>query len=88
ELRPGMRLPGEPALADKHGVSRVTVRRALDQLADEQLIDRRPGAGTFVSAYKTVPPVMADLFRLTYLEVRISLNMNVLVDGRTPRLSG
>ena len=33
-------------------------------------------------------PVMAELFRLTDLEVRISLNMNVLVDGRTPRLSG
>ncbi len=33
-------------------------------------------------------PVMADLFRLTDLEVRIGLNMNVLVDGRTPRLSG
>ncbi|SUS07498.1 DNA topoisomerase 4 subunit A [uncultured Defluviicoccus sp.] len=33
-------------------------------------------------------PVMAELFRLTDLEVRIGLNMNVLVDGRTPRLSG
>jgi topoisomerase-4 subunit A len=33
-------------------------------------------------------PVMAELFRRTDLEVRIGLNMNVLVDGRTPRLSG
>ncbi|MFZ1413364.1 MAG: DNA topoisomerase IV subunit A [Defluviicoccus sp.] len=33
-------------------------------------------------------PVMAELFRRTDLEVRIGLNMNVLVDGRTPRLAG
>lgn len=61
ELRPGARLPGEPALAAKHGVSRVTVRRALDQLAGESLIDRRPGSGTFVSASEAAPPVVADL---------------------------
>lgn len=33
-------------------------------------------------------PVMAELFHRTDLEVRVGLNMNVLVDGRTPRLSG
>ena len=30
--------------------------------------------------------LMATLFRLSDLEVRISLNMNVLVDGRTPKV--
>ena len=30
--------------------------------------------------------LMATLFRLSDLEVRISLNMNVLIDGRTPRV--
>lgn len=47
---PGTLLPGELRLAAQHGVSRVTVRRALDRLAAEGLIDRRPGAGTRVLA--------------------------------------
>ncbi len=39
-------LPGELALAQQFGVARVTVRRALGQLAAEGLIDRAPGRGT------------------------------------------
>ena len=39
-------LPGELALAEQFGVARVTVRRALEQLAAEGLIDRTPGRGT------------------------------------------
>lgn len=47
-LPPGERLPGEPTLAAEHRLSRVTIRRALDGLARDGLIRRRPGAGTFV----------------------------------------
>lgn len=39
-------LPGELALMDQFGVARVTVRRALEQLASEGLIAREPGRGT------------------------------------------
>jgi len=38
--------PGELALMQQFGVSRVTVRRALEQLASEGLISREPGRGT------------------------------------------
>ncbi|RAI02973.1 GntR family transcriptional regulator [Acuticoccus sediminis] len=48
QLPAGSRLPAEPALADAFNVSRVTIRRALERLAAEQLIDKRPGSGTFV----------------------------------------
>lgn len=58
---PGMRLSSEPALAAEHGVSRVTVRRALDQLCSEGLIERRPGAGTFVRDAGLGRPVVVDL---------------------------
>ncbi len=43
-------LPGELALAGQFGVSRVTVRRALERLATEGLIDRTPGRGTLPRA--------------------------------------
>ncbi len=40
-------LPGEHLLAAEFAVSRETVRRVLDRLAQEQLITRRHGVGTF-----------------------------------------
>jgi GntR family transcriptional regulator len=60
-LASGDRLPGEPSLAAAHGLSRVTVRRALDGLARDGLITRLPGAGTFVGGPGARPPVVADL---------------------------
>jgi GntR family transcriptional regulator len=39
-------LPGELALMKQFGVARVTVRRALQQMAEEGLIKREPGRGT------------------------------------------
>lgn len=61
ELGGGARLPSEPDLGHLHRVSRVTVRRALDQLEREGLIKRQPGAGTFVAARRATRPVVADL---------------------------
>ena len=49
-LRPNERLPGERDLCSRLGVSRITVRLALDLLAEERLIVRRHGSGTYVSA--------------------------------------
>ena len=39
-------LPGELSLMQEFAVARVTVRRALEQLATEGLISREPGRGT------------------------------------------
>ncbi|WP_435140339.1 GntR family transcriptional regulator [Pseudopelagicola sp. nBUS_19] len=46
----GETLPGEQKLAEAFGVSRVTVRRALDALTQCGLIERRAGSGTKVRA--------------------------------------
>jgi GntR family transcriptional regulator len=60
-LPPGARIAAEPALAAEHGVSRVTIRRALDRLASEGRVSRRAGAGTFVAGGVVQPVVRADL---------------------------
>ena len=60
-LAPGSRLPSEPALASDHNVSRVTIRRALDQLDTDGLIERKPGSGTFVRHDGASARIVADL---------------------------
>ena len=48
ELGPGARLPAEPALQQRFGASRNTVRDAVKWLITRGLVETRPGQGTFV----------------------------------------
>lgn len=47
----GGRLPSEHDLAKEYGVSRMTIRQALDLLQDEGVITRQRPAGTFVARH-------------------------------------
>jgi GntR family transcriptional regulator len=49
-LAPEEALPPERELAEEFGISRITVRKALDALVSEGMLTRRQGAGTFVTA--------------------------------------
>lgn len=60
----GDRLPSEHTLVAEHGVSRNTVRQALDVLAARNLVRRHQGRGTFVSA-QGVSHVLGDLRSFT-----------------------
>lgn len=46
--RRGAALPSEPRLCDEFGVSRITIRRAMHELALDGLIEQRQGLGSFV----------------------------------------
>ncbi|HEY7414584.1 MAG TPA: GntR family transcriptional regulator, partial [Ktedonobacteraceae bacterium] len=59
--KPGERLPSEPELVRKYGISRITVRQALDGLEAEGWVVRRHGKGTYVAE----PRIEQSLVRLT-----------------------
>lgn len=73
QLPPGTKLPGEFALAEKHQVSRITVRRAMAALVDEGLITRRAGVGTVVAQRPLdATQITADVSNLLPNFVRLS----------------
>lgn len=53
-LAPGVKLPPQRVLAEEHGVSDILIRRALEILRNEGLIESRQGSGTFV---RPRPPI-------------------------------
>ena len=58
ELSSGAKIPTEQSLADSFSVSRMTARRAVQELADMGMLTRTPGSGTFVAEpIKTVPMI-------------------------------
>jgi hypothetical protein len=57
ELGEGTMLPSERDLAQRYGVSRLTLRQAVGELVLEGRLVRRQGSGTFVSRPKFVQPL-------------------------------
>src|SRR3546814_15101513 len=51
EWKPGEAIPSELELAARFQVSQGTVRKAIDELASENLLLRRQGKGTFVATH-------------------------------------
>lgn len=75
-LSEGDSLPGEQRLAENFSVSRVTVRRALDALSSDGLIERKVGSGTLVTSkglqskpvamdFTTLMPQLVEMGRTT-----------------------
>lgn len=59
--QPGSALPGEIELAGQFGVSRVTARRALNELAAEGLVERKRRSGTRVAQRAIVAPLEGSI---------------------------
>ncbi|GJG96426.1 GntR family transcriptional regulator [Cupriavidus pauculus] len=51
EWKPGDMIPSEMDLAARYKVSQGTVRKAIDELAADNLVARRQGKGTFVTTH-------------------------------------
>jgi DNA-binding GntR family transcriptional regulator len=63
----GELLPSEAELADEHGASRVTIRKALAQLKQDGIVDSRQGFGWYV----VYAPLRQSLRDLTTIERQI-----------------
>lgn len=50
KYQPKQQIPPEPALSEEYSVSRVTVRRAVEELCSEGYLTKMQGRGTFVNA--------------------------------------
>ena len=61
EYAPGDKLPSENELVEQFGASRPTVSRALAQLENEGLVERKAGSGTFVLAERSVENLLFGL---------------------------
>jgi GntR family transcriptional regulator len=85
-IAPGDALPTEQSLCDQFGVSRITVRRALADLAEQGYIDRRQGVGSFVRQRgrpDEAPPVGSYMDSLRQAQFQTSIDV-VEHDVRTP----
>ncbi|MBC7218340.1 MAG: GntR family transcriptional regulator [Candidatus Caldatribacterium sp.] len=75
EWKPGDLLPPEPKLMERFGVSRTTIRQALDLLCREGLLQRKQGKGTFVQA----PSIEQNIHRI------LSFTEDMLQRGLVPK---
>jgi GntR family transcriptional regulator len=85
-LAPGAALPTEQALCDEFGVSRITVRRALADLAEQGYIERRQGVGSFVRQHDRsdeVPPLGSYMDNLRQAQFQTCVDV-VEHDRRIP----
>ncbi|MET1076947.1 MAG: histidine utilization repressor [Pseudomonas sp.] len=57
ELRPGDRIAAETSLATQFGVSRMTVNRAIRELADAGVVERFVGDGTYIAEPRAESPL-------------------------------
>lgn len=71
---PASALPAERQLAAELGISRITVRKAIDGLVEEGLLVRRPGSGNFINTR-----IEKNFAKLT------SFSEDMRARGRTPR---
>jgi DNA-binding GntR family transcriptional regulator len=89
-FRPGDRLPSEAQLCRRYGVSPMTVRRAINILADQGVVNTAQGRGTFVKPLELGAAAfdlqeLQDLFGNAQTNVKILEARIALADERAAR---
>lgn len=84
-IKPYDRLPSEKELCEQWQVSRSTVRKAMDQLADREKIFRVPGKGSFISFPKISHQTsqilsFSEKMKAQGLEVETKLILKEIID--------
>jgi GntR family transcriptional regulator, transcriptional repressor for pyruvate dehydrogenase complex len=88
-LRPGDQLPTERELADRLAVGRSSVREAMQVLATLNVVEARPGAGTFVRRPRFADFVTPETLSLLALSTRALelLEAREMIEPPTARLA-
>lgn len=76
EWGPGAAIPSEMELAARFGVSQGTVRKAIDELAAENILVRRQGKGTYVATHSE------ETVKLRFLRLVAADGSNELLDNK------
>jgi GntR family transcriptional regulator len=76
EWSPGAVIPSEMELAARFGVSQGTVRKAIDELAAENIMVRRQGKGTYVATHSE------DAVKLRFLRLVAADGSKELLDNK------
>lgn len=84
ELRPGDPIPGERALEEQYGVSRITVRRAIGDLVNAGRLKRVRGKGTFVAPSQLMPRAYLTSLTMQMEEQNVEASSRVLLSGMAP----
>lgn len=74
KLAPGERLPSQHDLADRYGVARETVKRALELLRRERLIITRQGSGSYVRAQTQRPVELRPHIQAAFERAHVSID--------------
>ncbi|HQZ03167.1 MAG TPA: GntR family transcriptional regulator [Thauera sp.] len=79
EWRPGQAIPSEQELAARFSVSQGTVRKAIDEMAAENLLVRKQGKGTYVASHND-PRALFRFLRLAPIDGDLSHPESVPLD--------
>lgn len=79
EWRPGQVIPSEQELASRFSVSQGTVRKAIDEMAAENLLVRKQGKGTFVASHND-PRALFRFLRLVPMDGDLNHPQSVPMD--------
>lgn len=88
-LEPGDKLPSERMLSDKFGVSRSSVREAIQKLEFYGILISKPQSGTFVAdiGQIAVNGMVNDILRLEEPDFKSLVETRILLELKTVRLA-